>query len=127
MKTKILFIDDDPEQLDILTMAVQQYNLPCQTFTAKNGDSALSCYQQNKDIGLIICDSDLAGTGFVGEVGWGVYDRLQKQGYHGGFYDRSSSGFREEWSERNIEVIDKTAGLAYIVEKIQKYVGKKNE
>ncbi len=91
---KVLVVDDHQGQLEYVTDTLKYSECgPFQLITASNGNEALAAYAANRDLGLVILDTDLAPSN---EMGWQVYDKLREQGYTGPALARSGRDNRPE-------------------------------
>jgi len=103
-KAKVLIVDDDKmvgEDLsDDLSMSGKYEPL-----IADSGNKAIEEYESNRDLGLVILDTDLGPV----EKGWQVYDRLREAGYQGPALARSGRDETPEWKTRSVQFLSKTA------------------
>ncbi len=95
---KILIVDDYPDQSEYVTHVLKHTStISYETIKATSLREAIAAYKENRDIELVVLDTDLAPTG---EMGWQVFDALRNMGYAGPALARSGLWKRSEWTER---------------------------
>jgi len=103
---KVLIVDDDPSVAEDTSLTLMSVSKKYEPLAASGGAEALLQYQANKDLGLVILDTDLNPTQ---EKGWQVYDTLRNAGYQGPALAMSGNEQSPEWKKRSVEFLSKAA------------------